>query len=169
MLMVLILRDSATWPMTQMTLSWIFSTFWILPLFLLSKIINTFFWQDIADAAFEFRKGKPMHIPSISLLLADVVFSLLVQTLFLVQTMALNLIPYVGGYLSFFSHCLLYSLYSCKFLQFFINKCINGLLFSRIQMVQPGHRPAQETDINRSKLAILLRIWIYACFADVDQ
>lgn len=48
MLMVLILRDSATWPLTQMTLSWIFSTFWILPLFLLSKIINTFFWQDIA-------------------------------------------------------------------------------------------------------------------------
>lgn len=48
MLMTLILRDSATWPMTQMTLSWIFSTFWILPLFLLSKIINTFFWQDIA-------------------------------------------------------------------------------------------------------------------------
>lgn len=115
MLMVLLLGDSPTWGWIQMTLSWIFSTFWILPLFLLSKIINTFFWQDIADQIFEFRKGKPSLIPSISKLLADVIFSLLVQTLFLLQTMALNFIPYVGTYLKFCSFCILYSLYSCKY------------------------------------------------------
>lgn len=88
--------------------------------------------RSILDAAYEYRKGKPMHIPSISLLLADVVFSLLVQTLFLVQTMALNLIPYVGSYLSFFSHCLLYSLYSCKFTYCFWFKVLTNCLSSRI-------------------------------------
>ena len=77
--------QSSVWNFIQTTLSWIFSFIWIVPLFVLSKIINTFWFQDIADAAYEFRKGRPTLIPSISKLLADVVFSLIVQSLFLFQ------------------------------------------------------------------------------------
>lgn len=77
--------QSTIWNFIQTTLSWIFSFIWIVPLFVLSKIINTFWFQDIADAAYEFRKGRPTLIPSLSKLLADVVFSLIVQSLFLFQ------------------------------------------------------------------------------------
>lgn len=46
-----------------------------------------FVWicQDIADSAYKFRKGRPQTLPSFSILIADTLFSLLVQTLFLVQ------------------------------------------------------------------------------------
>lgn len=77
--------QSSVWNLIQTTLSWIFSFIWVLPLFVLSKIINTFWFQDIADSAYEFRKGRPTLIPSLSKLLADVVFSLIVQSLFLFQ------------------------------------------------------------------------------------
>lgn len=77
--------DASIWNYIQFTLSWIFSCIWIVPLFILSKIFNFFWFQDIADASYEFRKGKPTLIPSISLLLADVVFSLIVQSLFICQ------------------------------------------------------------------------------------
>lgn len=77
--------DETIWNYIQFTLSWIFSCIWIVPLFILSKIFNFFWFQDIADASYEFRRGKPTLIPSISLLLADVVFSLIVQSLFIFQ------------------------------------------------------------------------------------
>ena len=84
-LIVIFLGQSPVWNLIQTTLSWIFSFIWVVPLFVLSKIINTFWFQDIADAAYEFRKGRPTLIPSISKLMADVVFSLIVQSLFLFQ------------------------------------------------------------------------------------
>lgn len=40
--------ESPLWNFIQTTLSWIFSFIWVVPLFVLSKIINTFWFQDIA-------------------------------------------------------------------------------------------------------------------------
>lgn len=73
--------------------------------------------QDIADSAYKFRKGRPQLIPSISKLIADTLFSLLVQALFLVQSMVLNLLPiqYLGSILCFIHMCLLYSLYAFEY------------------------------------------------------
>lgn len=68
-----------------------------------------------ADAAYECRKGRPTLIPSISKLLADVVFSLIVQSLFLGQSLTLSYIPYIGKALFFVHMCLLYSLYSFEY------------------------------------------------------
>jgi len=107
--------QSSVWSFIQTTLQTIFSFIWVVPLFVLSKIINTFWFQDIADAAYEFRKGRPTLIPSISKLLADVVFSLIVQSLFLFQSMTMNFVPYVGRFLCFLHICLLYSLYSFEY------------------------------------------------------
>lgn len=84
--------SSNVWELIQFGLSRIFDVIWVLPLFVLSKIINTIFFQDIADAAYEFRKGRPTLIPSISKLIADVLFSLLVQALFLFQVCYRHLI-----------------------------------------------------------------------------
>lgn len=77
--------QSPVWSLIQTTLSIIFGSIWVIPLFFLSKVINTFWFQDIADAAYKYRKGQPATFSSLSKLLADVVFSLIVQSLFLFQ------------------------------------------------------------------------------------
>ncbi|XP_059618624.1 etoposide-induced protein 2.4 [Phlebotomus argentipes] len=105
------------WSWMQPFLSLIFRMIWVLPLFALSKIVNSLWFQDIADSAFKFRKGRPQLIPSISKLIADTLFSLIVQGLFLVQSMLVSLLPvsYVGTLLCFVHMCLLYSLYSFEY------------------------------------------------------
>lgn len=121
-------------------LSIIFGMIWILPLFILSKIVNSLwfqvsennttqasmrsnlklqkalFFQDIADSAYKFRKGRPQLLSSFSVLIADTLFSLLVQTLFLIQSMVVSLLPIdYFGIVCNIHLCLLYSLYSFEY------------------------------------------------------
>lgn len=126
------------WSWMQPFLSCLFGMIWVMPLFFLSRIVNSLWFQvckiflfqfiqiisvyhlpiqDIADSAFKFRKGRPQLIPSISKLIADVLFSLVVQVLFLLQGMVVRLLPinYVGVILCFVHLCLLYSLYSFEY------------------------------------------------------
>ncbi|XP_065355379.1 etoposide-induced protein 2.4 homolog [Calliphora vicina] len=105
------------WGWLQSILSIIFGMMWVLPIFLLSKIVSSLWFADIANEAYKVRKGKPSLIPSISKLVADFLFNLVVQALFLVQSMLVNLLPfpYVGEILCFIHLCLLYSLYSFEY------------------------------------------------------
>lgn len=94
-------------------LSWAFHAFWVLPLFLLSKIVNGFWFQDIADCAFRTSRGHPRFLQGFSALVADILFSLTMQGLFLIQGMLAKLLPFHGiGETIYMLHmCLLYSLY----------------------------------------------------------
>lgn len=72
--------------------------------------------QDIADSAYKFRKGQPQLFVSFSVVIADTLFSLLVQTLFLIQSMLVNLLPFnYFGIICNVHLCLLYSLYSFEY------------------------------------------------------
>lgn len=72
--------------------------------------------QDIADSAYKFRKGQPQLFVSFSVIIADTLFSLLVQTLFLIQSMVVNLLPFnYFGIICNVHLCLLYSLYSFEY------------------------------------------------------
>lgn len=105
------------WSWVQPVLSLLFGMIWVLPLFVLSKIVNSLWFQDIADSAYKFRQGRPQLISSISKMIADILFNLLVQALFLVQSMIISLLPfnYIGTILCFVHMCLLYSLYSFEY------------------------------------------------------
>ncbi|KAL5020028.1 hypothetical protein ScPMuIL_002920 [Solemya velum] len=108
--------DNAVWGWIGLALSMTFNTLWILPLFVLSKIVNCFWFQDIADAAYNKSRGHP-QIPSISMFIADMSFSLLLQGLFLIQGMLVNFLPIpgIGQLVGHFHMCVLYSLYAFEY------------------------------------------------------
>lgn len=105
------------WSWIEPILSFTFKTVWVIPLFLLSKVVNALWFQDIADSAYRHSRGRPVFSQSISKVLADSIFSILVQFLFLIQAMAVSYIPiHVVGYtLSLVQMCMLYSLYAFEY------------------------------------------------------
>ncbi|RVE49655.1 hypothetical protein evm_005712 [Chilo suppressalis] len=105
------------WAWMQPFLSMTFRMIWVLPLFLLSKLVNSLWFQDIADSAYRHRRGRPQFMSSVSKIIADSLFSLLVQALFLVQSMLVSMLPitYIGELLCLVHMCLLYALYSFEY------------------------------------------------------
>jgi etoposide-induced 2.4 mRNA len=69
------------WYFLRPLLSYTFGGLWILPLFCLSRVINVFWFQDVANSAFRGR-FRSMDFPT---LVADTVYSLVIQALFLLQ------------------------------------------------------------------------------------
>lgn len=104
------------WSYIGPMLVWTFGALWILPLFVLSKIVNCFWFQDIADAAYIKSRGRPQLL-YISTLIADMSFSLLIQALFLIQSTVASFlpIPWVGTIVGLLHMCLLQSLYSFEY------------------------------------------------------
>ncbi|CAH1168389.1 unnamed protein product [Phyllotreta striolata] len=105
------------WSWIEPILSFIFKTVWVIPLFLLSKVVNALWFQDIADSAYRHTRGRPVFSQSLSKVLADSIFSILIQLLFLIQAMAVSYIPInmVGYTLSSVQMCMLYSLYAFEY------------------------------------------------------
>jgi len=110
-------RADAVWGYTQPILSVAFSTLWVLPFFLLSKIVNAIWFQDIADLAFRSSQGRPLVNLSISVMIADTVFSIVVEIIFLVQGKVFALLPIkiLGSAINLVHQCLLHSLYSFEY------------------------------------------------------
>lgn len=84
------------------------------------KLINVNYkmlFQDIADSAYRYRQGRPLLLSSVSKLIADTLFSVLVQVLFLCQGMLVSKVPLppIGDVLALVHMCLLYALYAFEY------------------------------------------------------
>ncbi|XP_033126016.1 etoposide-induced protein 2.4 homolog isoform X2 [Anneissia japonica] len=119
----LLLGDSSSqslvWSWMKPALSYTFSVLWVIPVFLLSKIVSSFWFQDIADTAYKKSKGRP-RLPNLSRLVADIMISVLIQMLFLMQSLLVSLIPLtgVGQCLKLLHLCILNSLYAFEYMWF---------------------------------------------------
>jgi len=109
--------SDAIWLYTEPVLSFAFNTLWVLPFFLLSKIVNAIWFQDIADLAFQSTDGRTLVNLSISIMLADTVISILIESLFLIQGKVISMMPIeaVGSGCNLIHQCLLHALYSFEY------------------------------------------------------
>jgi len=105
------------WTFTEPVLSFAFSSLWVLPFFLLSKIVNAIWFQDIADLAFRSTQGRPLVNLSISIMIADTVISIVVESIFLIQGKVISLVPIqlLGSALNLVHLCLLHALYAFEY------------------------------------------------------
>ncbi|CAF0847095.1 unnamed protein product [Brachionus calyciflorus] len=101
------------------TIQIIFSSVWILPVFLLSKIFNVLCHQEIADISYEQKYGKPKIFEtfSISQVIADAFFSCTMELIFLIQSSCMGLIPatWLNTLLCHVHTSFLYSLYAFEY------------------------------------------------------
>lgn len=73
-------------------------------------------FQDIAAVAYRHSRGRPQAISSVSRSIADTVFSVLVQVLFLLQAMVVSCLPTPAATLLSTLHmAMLYSLYCFEY------------------------------------------------------
>ena len=86
-------------------------------MFLLSKIVNAIWFQDIADLAFQSSQGHPLVNMSISVMILDTAFSIVVEIIFLVQGKVFSMVPIkiIGAALNLLHNCLLHCLYSLEY------------------------------------------------------
>lgn len=112
----------AAWTWTRPALSLMFEAVWVLPLFALSKVVNSLWFQDIADWSYRYSSGtgaraRSQPLQSLSRLVADSLASLLVQALFLAQAQLVGLLPLVvvADALALLHAALLYSLYAFEY------------------------------------------------------
>eukprot|EP00096_Caligus_rogercresseyi_P002151 TRINITY_DN1406_c0_g1_i2.p1 TRINITY_DN1406_c0_g1~~TRINITY_DN1406_c0_g1_i2.p1 ORF type:complete len:366 (-),score=98.59 TRINITY_DN1406_c0_g1_i2:1229-2326(-) len=105
------------WSLTLPLLSTTFSALWVLPFFLLSKVVNAIWFQDIADSAFKSSRSVPQSMPSLTLMIADTVFSILIESLFLLQGKLCSYLPIalLGRAVNLLHLALLHSLYCFEY------------------------------------------------------
>ena len=110
---------TALWSSVVPVLSVTFATLWVLPFYLLSKVVNSIWFADIADTAFrKTSSGRPKMMTSFSVSVADTLFTIVVESIFLIQSKIFSMcipISAISMLINVFHLCLLNALYSFEY------------------------------------------------------
>jgi len=110
---------TALWSSVVPVLSVTFATLWVLPFYLLSKVVNSIWFADIADTAFrKTSSGRPKMMTSFSVSVADTIFTIVVESIFLIQSKIFSMcipISAISMLINVFHLCLLNALYSFEY------------------------------------------------------
>jgi len=89
----------------------------VLPLFLASRFLNCLWFADIANASLRYRGLQAVTPVSISRAVADFVMAILLETVFLLQSLLVIYVPLpISQLISYMHLSLLYALYSFEYL-----------------------------------------------------
>lgn len=124
----------------QYTLTYTFNILWLIPAFIISKFVNSYWFRDIADVVFKKLTKKNKTLPPLDFAraISDVTFSLVMQIFFLVQSTLIQLIP-VPILNTLFSNvclCLLYSFYAFEYAWIYRNLSVKARV-ERIELFWP--------------------------------
>ncbi|OQV17905.1 Etoposide-induced protein 2.4-like protein [Hypsibius exemplaris] len=125
---------ASVWLWLSVLASGLFKILWILPLFIISRVVSFIWFQDIADAAYSrfHPKATQSSSPGMSFgtLIADLCFGLLIQGLFLLQAQvaAVLPIPAIAQILSVFHMSLSNAVYAFEYKWFNIGWEVNKRL-----------------------------------------
>jgi etoposide-induced 2.4 mRNA len=103
----------------QRMLTYTFNFLWLIPAFIISKFVNSYWFRDIADVVFKKLTKNNRSLPALSLSrsISDVLFSLIMQIFFLIQSTLILMIPIrvVNIVCGNICLCLLYSFYAFEY------------------------------------------------------
>ncbi|KAI9995868.1 hypothetical protein PInf_012936 [Phytophthora infestans] len=92
----------------------LYQVLWMYPIYCISFILNTIWYQEIADDAYMQLHGKPSPTP-VTDMIRDEMYRAILVAFFLLQTVLSYLIPIVGPATSFIHLSWLYSLYCFEY------------------------------------------------------
>jgi etoposide-induced 2.4 mRNA len=103
----------------QHMLTYTFNFLWLIPAFIISKFVNSYWFRDIANAVFKKLTNNNRPLPALPLArsISDVLFSLIMQIFFLIQSTIILLIPvpFLNKLFGNMCLCLLYSFYAFEY------------------------------------------------------
>ncbi|CAF1097535.1 unnamed protein product [Rotaria sordida] len=109
----------------QYILTYTFNFLWLIPAFIISKFVNSYWFRDIADVVYKKLTKHNQALPALSFSrsISDILFSLIMQIFFLIQSTFILVIP-VPILNTIFGHmclCLLYSFYAFEYAWIYAN------------------------------------------------
>lgn len=123
-------RYDKSWTNVEIMLHLIFSSLWVLPLYIICKLINIVWFGDISTSIYRVLYGRSRPFPSLSVAVADLFYSLTFETVFLIQAQFVNVVPMMNAdiehiqiqimcYIAYTFYCihvcLLYAIYAFEY------------------------------------------------------
>lgn len=109
----------------QHILTYTFNFLWLIPAFIISKFVNSYWFRDIAEVVYKKLTKQSQELPrlSFSRSISDITFSLVMQIFFLVQSTLILLmpVPILNTIFGNICLCLLYSFYAFEYAWIFAN------------------------------------------------